>query len=129
MRRAHEPGPAQGDRGELSDLFVCPFATLPQGGGVRRPRLPSIGSRIADSSSSCYRVIQVDVRAPFDRGRLVVRRHVHESPYVGVLGRARSRSMGTEGAEALPRWDPSTSCPRWVLNTTCEVPSSWWARG
>jgi hypothetical protein len=33
--------------------------------------------------------------------------------YAGVLVRARSRSMGTEGAEALPRWDPSTSCPRW----------------
>jgi hypothetical protein len=26
--------------------------------------------------------------------------------YTGVLGRARSRSIGTEGAEALPRWDP-----------------------
>jgi hypothetical protein len=28
-------------------------------------------------------------------------------------------------AEALPRWDPSTSCPRWLLNTTCGAPSSW----
>jgi hypothetical protein len=27
-----------------------------------------------------------------------------------MLGRARSRSIGTEGVEALPRWDPSTSC-------------------
>ena len=25
---------------------------------------------------SCYRVVQVDVRAPFDKGRLVVRGHV-----------------------------------------------------
>jgi hypothetical protein len=35
--RAPEPGPTQGDRGELSDSFAHPFATLPQGGGVRRP--------------------------------------------------------------------------------------------
>jgi hypothetical protein len=58
---------------------------------------------------SCYRVVQVDAHAPFDKGRLVVRRLVHESAYAGVLGRAQSRSLGTEGAEALPRWDPSTA--------------------
>jgi hypothetical protein len=74
---------------------------------------------------SCYRVVQVDAHAPFDRGWLVVQRLVHESAYVVVLGRARSRSLGTEGANALPRWDPSTSCPRWLLNTTCGAPSSW----
>jgi hypothetical protein len=62
-------------------------------------------------------VIQVDVHAPFYKGRLVVWRHVHGSAYAGVLGRARSRSTRTEGAEALPRWDPSTSYPRWLLNT------------
>jgi hypothetical protein len=33
--------------------------------------------------------------------------------YAGVLGRARSRSIGTEGAEALPWWDPSTTCAHW----------------
>jgi hypothetical protein len=48
----------------------------------------------------------------------MVRRLVHESAYAGFLGRARSRLLGNEGAEALPRWDPSTSCPRWLLNTT-----------
>jgi hypothetical protein len=51
---------------------------------------------------SYYRVIQVDVRALFDKGWLMVRRYVHESAHVGVLGRARSRSLGTEGVEALP---------------------------
>jgi hypothetical protein len=81
-----------------------------------------------DSSLSCYRVIQVDAYAAFDKGRLVVRRLIDESVYVGLLGRARSRSLGTEGAEALPRWDPSTSCPRWLLNTTCGAPSNQWAR-
>jgi hypothetical protein len=92
---------------------------------VRCPQLPTSGSRIAGSSLSCYRVIQVDAHAPFDKGWLVVRRLVHGSAYVGVLGRARSRSLGTEGAEALPRWDPLTSCPRWLLNMTCGAPSSW----
>ena len=106
--------------------LVCTFPCRPSAGrGVRCPQLPSSGSRIAGSSSSCYRVIQVDAHAPFDKGWLVVRRLVHESAYVGLLGRARSRSLGTEGAEALPRWDPSTSCPRWLLNTTCGAPSSW----
>jgi hypothetical protein len=124
MRRAPQPGPVRGDRGGLSDLFVRPFAVPPWDRGVRRPRLPSSGSRIVGSSSSCFRVIQVHVRAPFDRGRLMVRRHAHESAHVGVLGRARSRSLGTEGAEALPRWDPSTSCPHWLLNMTSGAPSS-----
>jgi hypothetical protein len=53
VRRAPEPGPARGDRGELLDLFVRPFVVLPQVGGVRCPRLPSSGSRIADPSLSC----------------------------------------------------------------------------
>jgi hypothetical protein len=129
VRRSPEPGPSRGDRGVLSILFTRPFVVPLQDRGVRHSQLPSSGLRIAGSSLSCYRVVRVDVCAPFDKGRLVVQRHVHESAYAGVLGRARSRSLGTEGAEALPRWDPSTSCPRWLLNTTCGVPSSWRARG
>jgi hypothetical protein len=34
MRRDPEPGPTRGDRGELSGLFVRPFTTLSQGGGL-----------------------------------------------------------------------------------------------
>jgi hypothetical protein len=98
VHRAPEPGPLRGDRGELFDLF----RTLPRrpsaGRRVRCLQLPSIGSRIADSSLSRYQVIQVDTRALFDKGWLVVRRLVHESAYVGLLGGARSRSLGTEGA-------------------------------
>jgi hypothetical protein len=55
---------------------------------------------------SCYRVIQVDAHAPFDKGWLVVRRLVYESACAGLLGGARSRSLGTESEEALPGWDP-----------------------
>jgi hypothetical protein len=53
VRRAPEPGPIRGSWGELSDLFARPFAVLPRDRGVRRPRLPSSGPRIADSSLSC----------------------------------------------------------------------------
>jgi hypothetical protein len=105
-RQAPEPGPVRGDPGELSVLFQTrprrPFA----GRRVRFPQPPSIGSRIAHSSLSCYRVVQVDAHAPFDKGWLVVRILVHKSACAGLLGGARTRSLGTEGAEALPRWDP-----------------------
>jgi hypothetical protein len=53
VRRAPEPGPTQGDRVEILDLSVHPFAAFPQGGGVRCPQLPSNGSRSMDPSSSC----------------------------------------------------------------------------
>jgi hypothetical protein len=105
-------------------LVYTPFRRPSAGQGVRHSQLPSFESRIADSSSNCYRVIQVDAHAPFDKGWLVVRSLVHGSAYAGVLSRARSRSLGTDGTGALPRWDPSTSYPRWLLNTTCGVPSS-----
>jgi hypothetical protein len=92
----------RGDRGVLFALFLRPFVVPSRDRGVRCPRLPSSGSRIMGFSLSCYRVVQVDVRAPFDKGRLVVWRHIHESAHAGVLGRAQSHSLGTEGAEALP---------------------------
>jgi hypothetical protein len=82
---------------------------------VRFPQPPSIESRIADSSSSYYRVIQVDAHAPFDKGSLVVRRLIHGSACAGLLGGARSRSLGTEGTKALPRWDPPDYLPSLAL--------------
>jgi hypothetical protein len=103
--------------------LVCTFPRRPSAGRrVRFPQPPSSGSQIADSSLSYYRVVQVEAHALFDKGRLVVRRLFHESACVCLLGRARSRSLGAEGSEALPRWDPSTSCPCWLLNTTCGAP-------
>jgi hypothetical protein len=91
----------------LSILFTRPFVVPPLDRGVRHRQLPSSGSRIAGSSLSYYRVIQVDVRVPFDKGRLMVRRHVHESTYAGVLGRARPHSLGTRARklslDGIPR--------------------------
>jgi hypothetical protein len=95
VRRALEPGPVRGDRGELSDLSRALPRRPSAGRRVKFPQHPSIGSRIADSSSSCYRVIQVDAHAQFDKGWLVVRRLVHGSTRAGLLGGVRSRSLGT----------------------------------
>jgi hypothetical protein len=53
MRRAPEPGPIQGDRGELFVLFRRRPRCLSAGRRVRFPQPPSVESRIADSSSSC----------------------------------------------------------------------------
>jgi hypothetical protein len=53
VRRAPEPGPAQGDRGGLSGLFMRPLSALSQGRRVRCPRFPSSESRIVDPSLSC----------------------------------------------------------------------------
>jgi hypothetical protein len=53
MRRAPEPGPIRGDRGELFDLFLTRPRRPSAGRRVRFPQPPSIGSRIADSSLSC----------------------------------------------------------------------------
>jgi hypothetical protein len=77
-------------RGALH-LVHAPLAVPPRDGVVRYPQLPSSGLRIADSSSSCYRVIQVDAHASLDKSWLMVRRLIHESAYAGLLGRAPIR--------------------------------------
>ena len=56
--------------------FITTLVALPQGGGVKHTMLPMPGPRAMAASVSCYRVVQVDVRAPFDKGRLVVHGHV-----------------------------------------------------
>jgi hypothetical protein len=90
-----------------SPTCICTFPRHPSAGQrVRFLQSPSTESRIEDSLSSCYRVIQVDAHAPFDKGWLVIQRLIDESACAGLLGGARSRSLGTEGAEALPQWDP-----------------------
>ena len=68
------PGLREGIQGTLD--FVTTLIALPQGGGVKRAMLPMPGPRAMAASVSCYRVVQVDVRAPFDKGRLMVHGHV-----------------------------------------------------
>ena len=75
VRGAPEPRPVGRRSGETSTLITT-LVALPQGGGVKRTTLPMPGPRAMSASVSYYRVVQVDVRAPFDKGRLVVRGHV-----------------------------------------------------
>ena len=56
--------------------FITTLVALPRGGGVKRTMIPKPGPQAMAALVSCYRVVQVDVRAPFDKGRLVVRGHV-----------------------------------------------------
>jgi hypothetical protein len=70
VHQAPEPGPVQGDRGELYDLFSTRPRRPSAGRRVRFPQPPSIGSWIADSSLSCWWVVRVDAHALFDKGRL-----------------------------------------------------------
>ena len=76
MVREEPPSPSlrEGVQGSLN--FVTTLVTLPQRGGMKRAMLPMPGPRAKVASVSCYWVVQVDVRAPFDKGRLVVWRHV-----------------------------------------------------
>jgi hypothetical protein len=110
MRRASEPGHAPLRR---------PFT------GLRGEAPTTPIKRVAN------RGFLVELLSGDSSGRpcIVLVQHVHESAYAGVIGRARSRSLVTEGVEALPWWDPSTSCPHCLLNTTCGALSSWWAQG
>ena len=56
--------------------FIMTLVALPQGGGVKRTMLHMPGPRAMAASVSYYRVVQVDVRAPFDKGQIMVRGHV-----------------------------------------------------
>ena len=76
MVREEPPSPdlREGVPGILD--FVTTLVALPQGGGVKRTMLPMPGPPAMATSVSCYWVVQVDVRALFDKGRLMVRGHV-----------------------------------------------------
>jgi hypothetical protein len=52
VRRVPKPGPVQGDRGELYDLFLTRPRRPSAGQRVRFLQPLSVGSRIADSSLS-----------------------------------------------------------------------------
>jgi len=76
-QRARSPrAPAYVKAFREPSTLVTTLVALPQGGGVKRTMLPMLGPRAMAASVSCYRVVQVDVRAPFDKGRFVVRGHV-----------------------------------------------------
>jgi hypothetical protein len=98
------------DRG-LSRLFiVCPFVAFSQGGGGNAPCYPRWAPNMV-FPVSCYRVIRVDARAPFDKGRLVAQRRAPKVSAGDLLDPDpfdRVRGLG-----ASLRWDSITNRSRW----------------
>ena len=72
---------------------------------MKRAMLPMLGPRAVVASVSRYRVVQVDIRAPFDKDS---QRFTRWGP--NPFDRVR-------GLDALPRWDPPSRHPRLALNT------------
>jgi hypothetical protein len=60
---------------------------------------------------SCYRVIRVDARAPFDKGRLVTQRRAPKVPEGDLLDPDPFDKV--RGLGASLRWDSITSRSRW----------------
>jgi hypothetical protein len=60
---------------------------------------------------SCKRVIRVDVRAPFVRGRLGAQRHAQK--YLRVICRTRSPGDGVRGLDASSGGIPLQDRSRW----------------
>jgi hypothetical protein len=98
------------DRG-LSRLFIVrPFVAFPQGGGGKAPCYPRWALNMV-FPVSCYRVIRVDARPPFDKGRLVAQRRAPKVPAGDLLDPDpfdRVRGLG-----ASLRWDSITNRSRW----------------
>ena len=67
------------DQGQTRLFYIRPCVAFPQGGGGKAPccprRVPNMVSPV-----SCWRVIRVDARAPFVRGRLEARRRAPKVP-------------------------------------------------
>ena len=74
VRGAPEPRPSKGVQGTLDFGYDPRRPSAGRRGEAHHAT--HAGPRAMAASVSCYRVVQVDVRAPFDKGRLVVRGHV-----------------------------------------------------
>jgi hypothetical protein len=71
---------------------------------------------------SCYRVIRVDARAPFDKGRLVAQRRAPKVPAGDLLDPDpfdRVRGLG-----ASLRWDSITNLSGTIIRGTLKTPNS-----
>jgi hypothetical protein len=98
------------DRG-LSRLFIVrPCVAFPQGGGGNAPCYPRWVPNMV-FPVSCYRVIRVDTRATFDKGRLVAQRRAPKVPAGDLVDPDpfdRVRGLG-----ASLQWDSITNRSRW----------------
>jgi hypothetical protein len=102
------PPPLAGQRG---DVPMTPIERVANNG--------SLVELLTGSSSG--------LPCPVDRGRLVVRRHVHKSTLRGCARQGSVPFDWDRGRGSSPSVDPSTSCPRWPRTRTmgrpraCEV--------
>jgi hypothetical protein len=89
----------EGDLGQTRLFYIRPCVAFPQGGGGggEAPWCPRWAPNMV-SPVSCKRVIRVDVRAPFVRGRLGAQRHAQK--YLRVICRTRSPGDGVRGLDA-----------------------------
>ena len=94
----------EGDQGQTRLFYIRPCVAFPQGGG-KAPCCPRRAPNMV-SPVSCWRVIRVDARAPFVRGRLGAQRHAQK--YLRVICRTRSPGDGVRGLDASLRWDSVT---------------------
>jgi hypothetical protein len=107
----HESSPrasAQGKRAirdRLGFFTYAPASPFRKEEGGRAPCYPRWAPNMV-SPVSCKRVIRVDVRAPFVRGRLGAQRHAQK--YLRVICRTRSPGDGVRGLDASLRWDSVT---------------------
>jgi hypothetical protein len=99
------------DNRGLSRLFIVrPFVAFPQGEGGNAPRYPWWAPNMV-FPVSCYRVIRVDSRAPFDKGRLVTQRRAPKVPAGDLLDPDPFDRV--RGLSASLRWDSITNRSRW----------------
>jgi hypothetical protein len=111
------PHRARGRSGVDSAFLHMPLRRLSvRRRGGKEPCCPRWAPNMV-SPMSCKRVIRVDVRAPFVRGRLGAQRHAQK--YLRVICRTRSPVTGSEGSmppsDGIPLQDRShwsRKCPR-----------------
>jgi hypothetical protein len=93
------------------DFYCTPLRRLSARRRGESAVLPSEGTEHGVSSELLAGVIQVDARAPFDKGRLVARRRAPKVPTGDLLDPDpfdRVRGLG-----AFLRWDSITNHSRW----------------
>ena len=93
------------DQGQTRLFTYAPTSPFRKEEGGSAPCYPRWAPNMV-SPVSCKRVIRVDVRAPFVRGRLGAQRHAQK--YLRVICRTRSPGDGVRGLDASLRWDSVT---------------------
>ena len=87
----------EGDQGQTRLFTYAPTSPFRKEEGGSAPCYPRWAPNMV-SPVSCKRVIRVDVRAPFVRGRLGAQRHAQK--YLRVICRTRSPGDGVRGLDA-----------------------------